>query len=368
MKALITAALILPCLCSTSLKAQDMTSTWERVEQAVKDYASKEHGGGIAVAVLYPNAIDKNNYERKTFFFGHIKADESPPPREDTIFYLASVSKVFLATVLAKFIKEGKMDLDDPVQKYMPPEVHVPSYEGKPITIRDLATHTSSLPRNIPDVKHPNRYQLKDFYEFLNHYKLKEPPGTKYLYSNLGFGFLGLILSNVAHMPLQETIVQEMCDPLNMPDTRIYYSPEQEERKPYFYLHGHRVFKSTISALPVFGRGGAFASTLEDMTQFLAFNLGFLDTGMNDILPIIFQHAYTISPGEYMCLGWHDGPLYPRSSIRILAKNGGLPGVSAFIGFIPGSKTGVVCLSNDQVPTTPLGIAILKILNPKESD
>lgn len=359
-------AAILGIACTYSFSMQAMTpQTHEQIEQKIREYVEKERGGGVAVAVVYPDTFAKGGYRRDVFFYGHIKADGSPPPREDTLFYLASLSKTLIATILAKFIKEGKINLDDPAQKYVPEWVHVPSYRGKQITIRELATHTSSLPRVPTNTKRPGHYEVKDLYEFLNHYKLKEAPGTKYLYSNLAFGFLGTILANIAHMNIQELLIKELDNPLGMTDTRLYYSPEQERRRPFFYASGRRVFHSNSTMYPALAGGSSFSSTLQDMSRFLEFNLGLLDSDMNDILPIIQQHAYVVAPEHYMGLAWLNTPLYEPGSVRVFAKNGGFVGLSTFMCFVPETKTGVLVLSNAQVPTPPLGMAIIKLLNPK---
>lgn len=356
-------------LCTLSFDSHaELTSQMrEQIEDKIQKYVSQERSGGVAVAIIYPDGLLKEGHRKEVFFYGHTKGDQSPSPNGATLFYLGSVTKVFIATVLGKFIKEGKISLDDPAQKYVPKGVHVPTYNGQQITIRELATHTSSLPRDPSNIRHPGDYQINEFYEFLNHYKLQEPPGTKYLYSNLAFGFLGIILSNIAHMDIQELVVKEMCEPLGMISTGIWYSPEvEEEFRPYFYSKdGKQVFNSRSALLPALAGGGGFSSTLDDMSRFLAFNLGLLHISMNDILPTIHTPAYTIRDHEYMGLGWHEQPIYPQSSTYAFVKNGGLPGVSTAVTFSPQSKTGVVVLSNTAVPTTPLAYGILEIMNSK---
>ena len=65
----------------------------------------------------------------------------------DTVFEIGSITKVFTALLLQDMVERGEMKLDDPVQKYLPASVHMPTYKGKPITLLHLATHTSSLPK-----------------------------------------------------------------------------------------------------------------------------------------------------------------------------------------------------------------------------
>lgn len=349
-----------------SLSAQEVTpEVLQQIDKTVQAFAQKQKGGGVAVAVIYPDKSSQG-YRRDNFMYGHDKGPQSAPPKVNSIFYLASVTKVLTATVLAKFVQEGKVKLDDPAQKYVPASVRVPTFNGKQITLRDLATHTSGLPSEAGDVKHPYHYERSDFYKWLSGYKLKYAPGTKSVYSNVGFGFLGLILSNVAHMEYEDVIIKELCDPLNMPDTRMRFSDNQKERLSDFYnQNGKMIHAGCCIALPALGGGGAFASTLNDMTRFLIFNMGLLNTPMNGALSILHDTQFTIGPANYIGLGWYDNKLYSNGSIMKISKNGGMPGVSTYLVFVKESKTGVVVLTNtDSESTIPLGNAILKILNP----
>jgi len=350
-----------------SLSAQEITpEVIQQIDKTVQAFAQKQKGGGVAVAIIYPDSTSSQGYRRDTFLYGHDKGPESAPPKVNAIFYLASVTKVLTATVLAKFVQEGKVKLDDPAQKYVPASVRVPTFNGKQITLRDLATHTSGLPSEAGDVKHPYHYEKTDFYKWLSGYKLKYAPGTKSVYSNVGFGFLGLILSNIAHMEYEDLIIRELCDPLNMPDTRMRFSAEQKERLSDFYgKAGKMIHAGCCITLPALGGGGGFASTLNDMSRFLAFNMGLLKTSMNEALPALHDTQFTIGPADYIGLGWYNNKLYPNSTIMKISKNGGMPGVSTYLAFVKGSKTGVVVLTNSgSEPSVPLGNEILKILNP----
>lgn len=350
-----------------SLSAQEVTpEMMQRIDATVQAFNKKQKGGGVAVAIVYADPKSKG-YQSQTFTFGHAKGPDSPPPKTDSIFYLGSVTKVLTSSVLAKFVAAGKVKLDDPAQKYVPASVRVPTYQGKQITLRDLATHTSGLPRGVA-VKNPYHYSKEDFYKWLSGYKLKYAPGTKSVYSNVGYGFLGLILSNIAHMSYEDLVVKEICNPLNMSDTRAFFSAEQKERLCDFYNKSGKMIRTgCCAALPALGGGGVFASTLSDMTRFLAFNMGFFNTSMDNILPLSQGNQFSLGKGNFIGLGWYNNALYPNSSLRIISKNGGIPGVSTYIAFVRESKTGVVVLANcNSESTIPLGNQIIKIMNPNK--
>jgi hypothetical protein len=117
----------------------------------------------------------------------------------DTLFEIGSITKVFTAVTLADMAAKGEVHLEDPISKYLPEGTRAPSLDGKQITLLDLATHRSGLPR-MPsnfEPKDPSNpyadYTLDRMFAFLNGYTLERAPGAAYEYSNLGMGLLGCI-------------------------------------------------------------------------------------------------------------------------------------------------------------------------------
>src|SRR4051812_38546036 len=103
----------------------------------------------------------------------------------DTLFDIASMSKVFTALLLQDMVERGEMNLDAPVQQYLPASVKLPAFNGKQITLLHLATHTSGLPRDINNMtpvtwRNPMAdYKLEQWHAFLSHCKVAQAPGTK---------------------------------------------------------------------------------------------------------------------------------------------------------------------------------------------
>src|SRR5205814_1280141 len=108
----------------------------------------------------------------------------------DTVFEIGSVSKVFTSLLLADMAQKGEVKLDDPIANYLPASVKVPGRKGRQITLVDLATHTSGLPR-MPDNLEPADdndpyadYSVQQMYDFLSAYTLERDIGARYEYSN----------------------------------------------------------------------------------------------------------------------------------------------------------------------------------------
>ena len=113
--------------------------------------------------------------------------DGEEQPEGDTAFEIGSITKVFTSILLADMVERGELALDDPIAKFLPESVQVPGSEGRPITLRDLATHRSGLPR-MPenfapaDVDNPFAdYTLEQMHQFLSGYDLPRdvaPPSS----------------------------------------------------------------------------------------------------------------------------------------------------------------------------------------------
>jgi D-alanyl-D-alanine-carboxypeptidase/D-alanyl-D-alanine-endopeptidase len=148
------------------------------------------------------------------------------PLDERTVFEIGSVTKTFTGTILASMVRDGSVRLDDPVAKYLPESVHVPRRNGKVITLLNLATQHSGLPR-VPsnlDVGSPDpyaTYTTQKLYAFLNGYKLTRDPGESFEYSNLGVGLLGVALANRAHTSYEDLLRQRVLGPLGMDHTFV---------------------------------------------------------------------------------------------------------------------------------------------------
>ena len=124
------------------------------------------------------------------------------PVNGSTIFDIDSITKTFTTLVLADMVKQGLVNLNDPIEKYLPANVKVPQYNGTKITLENLATHTSGLPfmpsniwiNTTTGTLNPN-YTETQLYQGLYKYTLLSEPGPKFLYSDFGMGLLGHILS-----------------------------------------------------------------------------------------------------------------------------------------------------------------------------
>jgi CubicO group peptidase (beta-lactamase class C family) len=170
---------------------------------------------------------------------GYASLSAKAPMQTNTLFWLASITKTFTATALMMLVDEGKVSVDDPVEKYLPEfkEQQVADATDKtrrhppqhPVLIKELLTHTSGLigPNDAP-IKRTN--VLKEDAEQYAAAPLKWEPGTKYQYSNAGINTAGRIIEVVSGMPYGQFIQQRLLEPLGMTETTFWPDAQQAAR------------------------------------------------------------------------------------------------------------------------------------------
>ena len=130
------------------------------------------------------------------------------------------MTKVFTSLLLMDMTRHGEIALTDPVSKYLPASVKVPERNNRKITLADLSTQSSGLPRmptNFAPKDQMNPYadySVQQMYDFLSGYQLTRDIGSQYEYSNLGVGLLGHVLSLRAGTSYEALVRSRICDPL----------------------------------------------------------------------------------------------------------------------------------------------------------
>jgi CubicO group peptidase (beta-lactamase class C family) len=291
---------------------------------------------------------------------GYGQLDQKSPgtPGADTVYEIGSVTKVFTSLLLADMVTRGKVALDDPVAKYLPPSVSMPSRSGKQITLVDLATHTSGLPRVPSNLKpaHADNpyadYTVEDMYAFLSTYQLTRDPGAKYEYSNLGGGLLGHVLALHAGKGYETLLRDRVLTPLHMTSTGIELTPDERAR----LAPGHTESLDRTSNWDVrtLAGAGALRSTAHDLLLFLSANLGYTRTPLAPAME--FQRTAvrrpTGVPNLQIALAWH---ILEHNGNEIVWHNGGTGGYRSWVGFDFKKRIGVVVLSNSANGVDDIG-------------
>lgn len=320
----------------------------EELKASIQERVDNGYAPSIAVGVIDSNGVHFYNY-------GKTKIENGKNVDEETIYEIGSVSKVFTSLLLAEIVTEGKMNLDDPIEKYLP-NIQVPDYKEVKITLRHLATHNSGLPRlpdNLDLGEDPSNpyahYDEKILLDFLEKYKLLSEPGTKHEYSNLGAGLLGYILTQQSGMTLEELFYEKVGKGILADNTKITLTEEQKEKLALGHSGGDVVpnwdFQDALAG------GGAFKSNVSEMLSFLFLQLNLNENERTNAIELTQELQADVD--QKMGLGWH----FYKENIRW--HNGGTGGYRSFCGIDLARNRGVVVLSNSSYSVDDLGLHLL---------
>lgn len=348
---------------ASSANAEPTTSsaTWFPPDSAVRSILAARVEAGQAIGLVVGLL---ENGETRIVTVGKSGGPGERPLDGATVFEIGSVTKVFTTTLLADMARRGEVRLDQPVAELLPRSVKVPAKGDTLITLLDLATQHSGLPR-LPSNLAPKDpanpyadYTVDRLYDFLSHHTLTRAPGAVYEYSNLGMGLLGHALARKAGKSYEAVLTERVLKPLGMNDTRITLTADMKARlaaghDPAGAVVGNWDFAALAGA-------GALRSTAADMLRFIAANLDSNATPTSADLRETHRPRHTAGgPNVSIGLAWH---LLHSFGAEIVMHNGGTGGCRSFVGYDPARRVGVVVLSNSSGDVDDLA---LHLLNPK---
>jgi CubicO group peptidase (beta-lactamase class C family) len=316
------------------------------------DKAAREHIAVGTHQTLVFGVVDGGKTEVVTF--GKLDSDRAPDG--DTVYEIGSITKTFTATLLARAVLSGRVTLDTAVAQLLP-DFKIPSRGGKEITLGDLATQHSGLPRlpsNLPGKDPSNPYADYDAAKlraFLASYALPRDPGASYEYSNLGFGLLGYALARLEHTTYGVVTGEEIVEPLGMTMTGLAFTDAMRDHlAPGHDDAGKAAENWDFDAL---AGAGALRSTAHDMLRYLKANMGIDQSPLSDAMKFAQQ------PRSNMAKTMRIGLAWITTDKGIVWHNGGTGGYRSFLGFTADRRRGVVILSNTAVDLDDLGFATL---------
>jgi serine-type D-Ala-D-Ala carboxypeptidase/endopeptidase len=314
---------------------------------------------GRKAAGIIVGLVDRSG--RQVFAEGRTAPGGTTTPGADTVFEIGSITKVFTSLVLADMVEKGEVRLDDPIAKYLPAGVKVPSRNGREITLLDLSTQVSGLPRlpynlkpSDPDNPYVD-YGPALLYGFLSGYSLMRDPGEKYEYSNLGVGLLGHVLALRAGKSYEETVRERILVPLGMNDTFMALPASRKSRLAVGSGTDLRPVKNWD--FDVLAGAGALKSTAADMMTFLAAAMDLTSTPLRPAFRRLLSiRKATGTPDLDIAMGWH---IWKKYGSEIVWHNGGTNGYRSFAGYDPERKAGVVVLCNTSFGVDDIGLHAL---------
>lgn len=306
----------------------------------------QHRGTGAVIVIVTPDG-------RRTITYGTVAAGSASPVNGDTVFGVASITKVFTAVLLAEMVHRGELGIDDAASRHL--GIHsgsIPSRDGRAITLADLATHTSGLPlrpSNLvskdPDNKYDG-YTPEMLYAFLSGFTLPRAPGTQYEYSNVGYGLLGQVLTARSGKSYEQLVSATIVKPLGMTSTGLDPTMDMRRRSATGYTVESRAVRDAERG--ALDAAGALHSTANDLAVLLEAVLGLRRSSLG---PAFRATLSTRRPGgmapwsTQIALAWN---VLQVGSREVVWKNGSAGGFRSFVGFDPDSRIGVIGLINVQ--------------------
>jgi CubicO group peptidase (beta-lactamase class C family) len=300
------------------------------------DLAAADGGAAIVIGV-------SEHGVRRVMAYGAAKPD--------SLFEIGSITKTFTGLLLAEMAEQGKLDLRDHVRDLLPARI-AGAPAGPEITLLDLATHRSGLPR-MPDNAGPGdrretytNYRTSDLLDFIGRHGFGKPAEAKYVYSNLGFAVLGEALANRAQTTYAELLRHGITGPLGMKDTAIALSAEQRAR----LMQGHDSDRRPTPAwdLDAFASAGGIRSTAGDMLVFLDAQLHPEKTPFATAVVESQRLRAPVAGNARIALAW----VYDADA-GVYAHDGATGGFRSYACFDPRRDFAAVVLMNAAPATFP---------------
>lgn len=321
--------------------------------------------GSLAAAVVVEDSVVWSAA------FGTANTERGLPATPGTVYRTGSISKTVTAIVLMRLVERGVVALDDPVA------VHVPELAGlanhpttaRPITFRDLASHTAGLDRE-PAASHaargPARSWERKVLESIPLTAARTAPGAAYLYSNIGYGILGLALERAAGRPFERLVREHVFDPLGMGSSFFTVPPAHRARLAVGYVNlDDGTVDPRVPRAEHRGRGykvpneGVY-STAGDLARLV---IG-LSGALGDTLLSAESRTEMLRPPQPGGrAGYGIGLQLTRVAGALIAGHSGtVAGYTAYLAFDPESRIGVVLLRNYNQGATNLGAAAHELI------
>jgi CubicO group peptidase (beta-lactamase class C family) len=340
-----------------------MPSSDEAIGAVFQRWARRTRAPGVAWGLVRGGELEASGG------IGTLRVGDDAPPDADSVFRIASMTKSFTGAALMRLVVDGRLRLDDPVTVHVP-ELSTwrgPTVDGPPITVRHLASMETGLPTDD---------EWADRHMDLTEARMDEliaaggafawTPGTRFEYSNLGWGLLGRVIRRVAGVRVQEMVTASLLDPLGLAATTWTRPPSGSVAEPYrirdreWQHEGEPVGDGELAPM------GGLWSSVRDLAEWVAFFTDAFpprDEGDDAPLPrwarremqqlrrfdeLTRLRPSPTGPARMTATGYGIGlgvRIDERTGVSV-GHSGGLPGYGSHMRWLPDHGVGVVGLAN----------------------
>lgn len=319
------------------------------IDRLISEQMATQHLPGLALAITQG---DKILYAK-----GYGVASSSQPVTVQTQFFIASVSKSFTAAAILQLVEAGKINLDAPVQTYLPEFTLSGPNTGAQITLRHLLNQVSGLSDlGFPESQLPQPTTLKQRVTTLNTAHLVAVPGTEFHYFNPNYAILARVVEVVSHQPFSEYLRSHLFAPLQMTHTVNVITSAEALQIATNLAQGHLMAFGIPFTAPemmgFLGGSGGMISTAQDLAHFLIMQTNegrFKDTQLLSPQSMTLMHTPPQNLHSSYGMGWFA---MKEKGQPVLEHNGILSTFYTDVVLLPKNKYGIVLLYN--ISSTPL--------------
>ncbi|GAA3518874.1 hypothetical protein GCM10022393_36260 [Aquimarina addita] len=295
------------------------------------------------------------NGKSYTGHYGELDRQKGNPPTDSTFYEIASVTKTFTGTLVAQAILDGKLSLEDDIRKYLDGDYNNLQYDGHPILIKHVLTHTARLPSNNKGIDElfkneadslafkfneiEKNYNKEKYFSHLQEITLDTLPGTKYNYSNVGANLMGHILEVVYKKSFTQLLDQFILKKSGMNTSKMILTEEESNRLANGYNNDGDLMPHLPVSNTLWGAEGGLKSTMPDMIKYMQFQMD----STNAVAQESHKKIHKENATEWIGYFWRveqdeDGIYYHH--------HGGAFGANTYFFIYPHYNLGIVASTN----------------------
>jgi D-alanyl-D-alanine-carboxypeptidase/D-alanyl-D-alanine-endopeptidase len=337
---------------------EDKKDLQAAIHKSVTAFLAKDNTYGIVIGVYKAGRTSIMGY-------GSVEKGTAKLPDSNTLFELASTSKLFTTSTLQILCDKGLLNLDDKIADLLKGKVELPPIAAQ-TTLRHLATHTSGFPslpeafiEKMTDENNPYAaLKMQDLYDYLKTCTGKQKEGT-FEYSNFGMGLLGQLIALKTNIDYEALVKMELLSPLAMNATTVTLDSASTRLLAQGY--NETGAPNPVWTDHVLTGAGSFISNASDMITFIKANLPDGGTPVSgSLLKTQVQQG-----DEEMGLGW----ILPGSADRFIGNsaviwhNGMAGGYASYLSIDKATQSGLIILSNKAIDVTSLGVKLTRFIS-----
>ncbi|MGL5871436.1 MAG: serine hydrolase [Xenococcaceae cyanobacterium] len=315
--------------------------------------------------------------------FGWRDVDRSLPVTPKTLFAIASCSKAFTTTSLGILVDRDLLNWDKPVKEYLPTFKLYDNYASEHLTVRDLVTHRSGLPRHDL-LWYGTPFSRGELIDRLQYLEPSQELRAKFHYQNLMYATAGYLVEQITNTSWEDFVREEIFTPLGMNDSN--FSVSQSQQTDNFALpyreNENEIKPISFLNFDAIAPAGSINSNLIDLSKWLILNLNqgkynnqemISEFGLQEIhTPQIILSEPMRKCQEILYqtygLGWF---IYPYRGHHLIEHGGNIDGFSSLVALLPQQNIGMAILTNLMRTSLPTVIAYQicdRLLELKETD